>query len=175
MAEDVVWAGGLLHPVGLEFGELVGSFDGFKDSPLLVGVDHELVGPADLVADDVAAAEIFGGIATYLELEVGPAFGQGFFCETADLFFAVAEPAYGCCVGRVALLLEEGEAFVLAVAAGFVEDVERFVGTEGVVDVAEVDSFEELGWLHVGEELPERLVFGAGVEVPDGVEKSACG
>ena len=78
VAEDVVGAGGLFHPPGLEFGELAGAVDGFEDAPLLVGVDHELVGPADLFADDVAAAEIFGGVAAYFEFEVGPAFGEGF-------------------------------------------------------------------------------------------------
>ena len=45
----------------------------------------------------------------------------------------------------------------------------------GVVDVAEVDRFEELRWLHVGEELPEGLAFGAGVEVPDGVDQGSGG
>ena len=29
-----------------------GAVDGFFDAPLLIGVDHELVGPADLFADD---------------------------------------------------------------------------------------------------------------------------
>ena len=48
-------------------------------------------------------------------------------------------------------------------------------GLSGVVDVAEVDGFEELCRLHVGEELPERLAFGAGVEVPDGVDEGTGG
>ena len=154
---------------------MTGTVDGFEDSPLLVGVDHELVGPADLFADDVAAAEVLGGVAAYFEFEVGPAFGQGFVTETADLVFAVAEPSYGGGVGGVALLLKECETFWFAAAAGFGEDIEGFLRGDGVVDVAEVDGFEELGGLHVGEELPEGFVFGAGVEVPDGVDEGAGG
>ena len=98
---------------GFERGELAGAVDGFEDAPLLVGVDHELVGPADLFADDVAAAEVFGWVAAYFEFEVGPAFGEGFVAEAADLFFAVAEPADRGGVGGVALLFKEREAFWL--------------------------------------------------------------
>ncbi len=175
VAEDVVGAGGLFHPPGLEFGELAGAVDSFENSPLLVGVDHELVGPADLFTNDLAAVEIVGWVAAYFEFEVRPAFGEGFVAETADLFFAVAEPAYRRGVGGVALLFEEREAFGFAYAAGFGEDFEGFLRGDGVVDVAEVYGFEELGRLHVGEELPEGFVFGAGVEVPDGVDEGPGG
>ena len=65
VAEDVVGAGGLFHPPGVDGREGAGAGDGFDDAPFLVGVDHEFVGPADLFADDVAAAEVFGGIAAY--------------------------------------------------------------------------------------------------------------
>jgi hypothetical protein len=58
---------------------LAGALDRFKDSPFLIGVNHELVRPADFFADDVAAAEIFSGVAADLEFEVGPAFGESLF------------------------------------------------------------------------------------------------
>ena len=91
---------------GLSGREGAGAFDGFEDAPLLVGVDHELVGPADLFADDVAAAEIVGGVAADFELEVGPAVGEAFAAEAADLFVAEAEPADGGGVGGVAFCFE---------------------------------------------------------------------
>ncbi len=141
----------------------------------MVGVDHELVGPADLFADDLTTVKIVCGVSAYFEFEVGPAFGEGFVAEAADLFVGVAEPAYGGGVGGVALLLELGEALGFAGAAGFGEDVEGFLWGDCVVDVAEVDGFEELGRLHIGEELPERFVFGTRVEIPDGVDESAGG
>ena len=84
---------------------MAGAVDGFEDAPLLIGVNHEFVVPADLFADDVTATEIFGRVATYFEFEVGPAFGEGLLGETADFFFAVAEPANGGGVGRVTVLL----------------------------------------------------------------------
>jgi hypothetical protein len=175
VAEDVVGAGGLFHPPGFEFGELTGALDGFEDAPLLVGVDHELVGPADLFADDVAAAEVVDWVAADFELEVGPAFGEGFVAEAADLVFGVAEPAYGGGVGGIAGLLELGKAGGFAGVARGGEDVEGFLRVEGVVDVAEVYGGEELLWLHVGEELPDRLIFGLGIEVPDGVDEGSGG
>ena len=102
VAQDVVGAGGLFHPPRIEGLERLGAGDGDVDIPALVGVDHQLVGPADLFADDHAAAQVFVGIAANLELEVGPAIGECFLAEAADFLFGVAEPADGCRVGGIA-------------------------------------------------------------------------
>src|ERR1700694_4121901 len=69
VAENVVGAGGLLHPPGVDGAELASAGDGFFDSPLLVGVDHEFVAPADLFTDNVAAAKVLCRVAAYFELE----------------------------------------------------------------------------------------------------------
>src|SRR6185437_16159691 len=106
VAEDVVGTSRLFHPPGRKFRELAGADDGFEDAPLLVGVDHELVRPADLFADDMTTAKIVGCIPSYLQLEVGPAFGQCLSRKAAYLFFAVTEPACRGGVGGVALLFE---------------------------------------------------------------------
>ena len=58
MAQDVVRAGGLLHPPGLQFSELIGASNGLFDTPLLIGVDHKEVISANLLANDATAAQI---------------------------------------------------------------------------------------------------------------------
>ncbi len=93
VAEDVVGVGGFFHPPGVEWSQGAGAFDGFEDAPLLVGVDHEAVVRADLFAHDLAAAEVVCGVAADFEFEVGPAVGEAFAAEAADLFVAEAEPA----------------------------------------------------------------------------------
>ena len=102
VAEDVVGAGGLFHPPGLKGAQRAGASNGLVDAPLLVGVQHEPVVRADLFAHDAAAAEVVGGVAANLELEVSPAFGESFAAELSDLFFAEAEPAGGGGVGGIA-------------------------------------------------------------------------
>jgi hypothetical protein len=174
VAEDVVGTGGLFHPPRLNFDELTRALDGFEDAPLLVGVDHHAVGWADLFADDAGAAKVVCGFATDLEFEVGPAVSEAFAAEAADLLFAVAEPAGGGGVGRVARGFELCKAGCLS-WFGVAEEGKGVVGGEGVGDVAEVDGGDDLLGRHVGEELPEWLIFGLGVEVPDGVDEGAGG
>ena len=100
-------------------------YDSLKNAPLLVGIDHQLVGPADLFADNVTAAEVFCRIAAHLELEIGPAFCERFVAETANLLVRVAEPADRCGVGGVALLAEQSESLGLPAAACLLEDGSR--------------------------------------------------
>ena len=90
--EDVVGIGGLLHPVGRGWGEHAGADDGLVDAPLLVGVDHQLVLPADLFAHEQRAPEVVGGLAANLKLEVRPALGESFAAEAPHLLVAEAEP-----------------------------------------------------------------------------------
>src|SRR5258707_15122476 len=75
VTEDVVRAGRLFHPPGLQLGELAGAGDGFGDSPLLIGVDHHAVVGADGGAHDATPAYVVFGIAANLELEMHPPVG----------------------------------------------------------------------------------------------------
>ena len=50
----------------------------FIDAPLLVGVHHQLVGPADLFAHEAAAPQVVRGVAADLQLELGPALRERF-------------------------------------------------------------------------------------------------
>ncbi len=174
VAEDVVRAGGLFHPPDIYGGELAGALDRFDDSPLLVGVDHHAVFGADFFADDAGAAKVVCRVAADFELEVRPAVGETFAAEAADLVFAVAEPAGGGGVGGISGGFELGKAVGLA-GPGGAKDREGFVGGEGVGDVAEVDAGDDLLGGHVGEQTPEGLAFGLGVEVPDGVDEGGGG
>jgi hypothetical protein len=174
VAEDVVGACRFFHPPGVQFGESVGAGDGFEDAPLLVGVNHEAVVWADLLTNDAAAAEVVLGFAADFELEVGPAFGEGFTAQEADFIVAEAEPANGGGVGGVALGFEGLEAFRhgwLAIA----QDCQGLFAAEGVVDVAEVNGGDDLFGRHLGQEEPKGLVFDLGVEIPDGVDKGCAG
>ncbi len=78
MAEDVVGAGWLFHPPGLQLGKLADALDCLLNAPLLVGIHHQLVVPADFFAHEAAAANVVLRVASYFELEMGPAFGEGF-------------------------------------------------------------------------------------------------
>ena len=175
VAEDVVGAGGLFHPPGVERGlSCAGAVDGFEDAPALVGVDHELVVPADFAADEEAAAEVVGGVATDFEFEVGPAVGEGLLAEAADFGVVEAEPADGGGVGGQAGGAEGGDAVGFGGGLGF-EEGKGLGGREGVIDVAEVDGGDDFRGGHLGEEEPERLADGPGVEVPDGVDDGGGG
>ena len=76
--QNVVGAGWLLHPPGLQFGKFAGALDRFVNAPLLVRIHHQLVGPANLFSYQAAAANVVLRMAANLELEMGPALGQGF-------------------------------------------------------------------------------------------------
>ncbi len=112
---------------------------------------------ADLLAHDAAAAQVVGGLAADLELEVGPAFGERLAAEAADLFVASSRTSRRrwCRRGSRRLRAGAAAAGMRGLAGG--EDVEGFIRGEGVVDVAEVDERDELLGRHVGEQLPERV------------------
>lgn len=58
VTEDVVGAGWLFHPPGIDLGKGAGAVDGFLDVPLLVSVHHELVFRADFGAHEAGATEV---------------------------------------------------------------------------------------------------------------------
>src|SRR5438874_429328 len=50
--------------------------------------------------------------------------------------------------------------------------VQRFTGSQGIADVAEIDAGDKLLRRHIGEQLPERLALNLGPQVPDRVNHS---
>src|ERR1700752_4403380 len=92
--------------------------------------------------------------------------------ETADLVFAVTEPACGGGVGRIGGAFELDKAGIFA-SLRTAEDGESFIGGECIGDVAEVDDGDDLLGCHIGEQTPDGFAFGLGVEVPDSVEQSS--
>ncbi len=103
VAEDVVRAGRLFHPPGVERLELADPQDGFFDIPFLIGVHHEKAGVADLRAEDMRPAPVVVGIAADLELEMRESGGQGLIAQAGNLLVAEAEPAGRGGVGGQAL------------------------------------------------------------------------
>ena len=91
--EDVVRIGRLLHPIGVGLGQHAGAGNGLVDAPLLVGVDHQLVLPADLFAHQQRSPQVVCGFAANLKLEVGPAVRETFAAEPPHLLIAEAEPS----------------------------------------------------------------------------------
>ena len=144
VAEDVVRAGGLFHPPRVHFGEGAGALDGFKHTPLLVGIDHQLAGRANLLANDAGAAEIVFGQAADLELEVRPALGERLAAEPPNLFLGVAEPSNRRGVRGIAVGFEQREPLRKAGGAAAVENLPGFFAGQGVVDVAEVHRREDM-------------------------------
>src|SRR5207302_562526 len=58
VAEHVVGAGGLFHPVGIELGQALGVHDGLADVPDLVRVHHEPAPAAQDLAGDARAPHV---------------------------------------------------------------------------------------------------------------------
>jgi para-nitrobenzyl esterase len=174
VAEDVVGAGGLLHPPRVELLELANAENRVVDVPFLVGVHHEAAVGADFGADQSSAAEVIGGVAADFEFEMGPAVGERFVAEAGNFFVGEAEPPGGSGVGGQAALAKLGEALVETRPA-FAKQGYSFVARKSVGDVVEVDEGGDAVGRHAGEELPKGFGFDAGVEVPDGVDESRSG
>src|SRR5439155_14084604 len=94
VAENVVGARWLFHPVWVELREAFRVRDGLTDIPDLVRVHHQLA-IADLLADDPRATHVVLDIAADLDLHVRPALIHRFAAERANLFVGVTEPARG--------------------------------------------------------------------------------
>jgi hypothetical protein len=59
--------------------------------------------------------------------------------------------------------------------AAVFQESDGFVAAERIVDVVEVDEADDLFRGHFGQELPEGLGFGSGVEIPDSVDQGGGG
>ncbi|MCY1226868.1 hypothetical protein D9M72_391180 [compost metagenome] len=169
VAFHVVGAGRLLDEPGLGKGELLHPVDGLVDLPDLVGVDHQMaVGPEHL-ARHGQAADVVLQVAPHLELDVVEARIDRLLRESAQLFVGVAEPAGRGGVAGVALGFQRGDALGLA-DSRIAQQHQRFFGRDAVGDVAKVDAAHQLFRAHVRHQLPHRLAFGLGPQVPHRID-----
>src|SRR6266849_69924 len=70
VAENVVGAGGLFDPPGVEAGEALHVGDGLADVPALVSVHHESTVRADFLANNRGAADVIVDVGAHLDFEV---------------------------------------------------------------------------------------------------------
>ena len=167
--EDVVGAGRLLDPRGLELGERVHPRDGVRHVPALVRVDGDREAGSDRATCDAEPAPVVVEVGPDLELDLREPVGHGLAAEPLELLVGVAEPAGRGRVGGVPGLEEPGGALD---AAGFggTQDRERLVGRDGVAQVAEVDERHELLGAEPREVLPQREPGALGPQVPQRVD-----
>ncbi len=169
MPKDVVRAGRLLDPPGVDLPKPPDAVDRLIDTPGLVCVERQAeVGP-DGRSDSPDAAQIAFDVRADLQLQVREAGRDGLPRAVRQRFLRVADPA-----GRRRV---RGEAFreQNRLALGLrrliaAQDCECLCGGECVLDVAEVDACDDLLRRQVDEELPEGLLFQLRVEIPDGVD-----
>src|SRR6185437_3370425 len=174
VSKDVVGAGWLFHPPRIEFSQRPRARHRLIDTPLLVGIHHELVGPADLFTHNSPAAKVARGVAADLELEMRPAFSERLAAQRADLLIAESKPANRSGVRRIAVTLQLRDPLVSRRAAT-IENLARLLGAERVIDVLKLDRGEKLFGVQIGEQLPKGLVFRARVEVPHRIDERARG
>src|SRR2546427_883657 len=77
VTENVVGIRGFLDPPGIEFRQRPHARDRFTNIPTLVGIHHELVTRADLLADYRSATDVISEITANLHFEIGPSSGKG--------------------------------------------------------------------------------------------------
>ena len=83
VAEHVVGARGLFHPIGIELGQALGLRDGLADVPDLVRVHHEPALASQDLAGDARAAHVVLDVPPDLHLHVGPALVHRLAAERA--------------------------------------------------------------------------------------------
>ena len=166
VAEDVVGAGGLFDPQGIEARERTHQLDRFADVPRLVRVHHHDGARSDFFAHQRRAMDVGGRVAAHFYFEAGPSRGERLAAQPPNLVVGITHPSGGRDVGRVAVLAHLRFAF--AARREFrAQDVERVVASERVGEIAEVDACDELLGRHVGDEFPHRLALDFGVKIPD--------
>src|SRR5690606_26938715 len=106
VARDVVGAGGLLDEPGPGKDQFLEPRHGLPDFPDLIRVDHQVAVRAQDLACDADTADVVLQVAPDLELDVRKPLGHGLLGQCAQLVVAVAEPAGGRGVARVAVGLQ---------------------------------------------------------------------
>ena len=119
------------------------------------------------------AADIVLDIPAHLEFEVAPSLGQRLPAEATDLRIAVAQPAGGGGVGRVARGQHFGFSVLLLACNLALQQRDGLRRREDVGDVAEVDAAHQFCGRHVHHQFPEGLAGHLGPDIPDGVSHDA--
>ena len=144
MAEDVVGRGRLLDPVRIELGQLAHPVDGLVDAPALVGVDGDARARAGGAAGHLEAADVGLDVESDLELQHRESVGDRGGDQALDLVVVVAEPARPTSCRRAGRRPRSCR-FRSPCRVTGVEEGQRVVGCECVVDVGEVDLADDLG------------------------------
>ena len=174
VGEDVVRAGRLLDPVGLEVLQLVDPVDRFLLLPALVGVDGDAYVRAHGLAGQAQAAAVVLDAAGHLELDHPEAGLDRLPGQAHELLVAVAQPSGGGGVCGVAVLLQLGDAVGLALLTAR-QDRCGILRGQGVADVGEVHRADQLLGGHLAQQQPQRLLLTAGADVPQGVHQATAG
>src|SRR6266567_1522221 len=104
MSKNIVRAGGLFDPEGVEGRQALHSADSLVHLPHLVCIEHQGTLWPDLFAHDARTAHIILQAQADLQFEVPPVAGQRFTAKPAHLLIAIARPASPGCIGGEAIL-----------------------------------------------------------------------
>ncbi len=174
VAQDVVGAGGFLHPGRVIGREGADPLDGGGHVPALVGVDRDGVAGAADLAGEPQTSDVVVEVGADLQFDLRESGVEGLAAQTGEFSVGVAEPAGAGRVGGVSV----GQEVLFAYGpAGFgaAQEGEGLVAGEGVGEVAVVDEVGDPLGGHPGQQLPERQSGPLGPEVPQGVEDRADG
>ena len=169
--EDVVGVCRFFDPTWFERCDMLHVFAGLLDTPDLVRIDHEYAVRADFFADEGGPPDFLIAIDTDLHFEAGPAGSHVGAHQITNLIITVPQPPRAGGVGRQAAtgkLFSAGSARCRVIT----EDGKCVVRWQRVADIAELDTVDQRFRRHVGEQLPQRLVFFPGIQIPNRVDQS---
>src|SRR5207245_2306206 len=92
VAQDVVEARQLLHPIGIDRDELLQVRDCLFYIPDLVCIHHQATVRPNLLAHDARPAQVVLDLLADLQLQVGPAASDSLATQRPQLLIRIAEP-----------------------------------------------------------------------------------
>src|SRR6266699_635835 len=99
MSKNIVRAGRLFNPEGVESRQVLHCSNSLVHLPYLICIEHQDALRPDLFAHDACTAQIVLQAQADLHLEVPPAISQRFAAELAHLLIAIAGPTGAGCIG----------------------------------------------------------------------------
>src|SRR5450755_3525491 len=172
MPENIIGAGGFFNPEGVKCSQVLHGRDRLVHLPHLVCIEHQAALCPNLFAHDTRTVHIVRQAQADLQFEVPPAVSQRIAAKQAHLFIAIARPTRTGCIRRKAMLyhLRLAPRLGRSLAA---QQVERIIRSQDITDIAEIDTGDNLLWLHIGKQLPQRLPLDFGPQIPDRVHHSS--